>query len=281
MKRVPIRFSISPTSVSCWVARISVAFSARPSRLSRSISRRPSREASRNQASSNSTTLCTRAVAGHEPHRVGGDQLQRRDAEPLGLVVVGARDPRRGQREAAGLDRRHRPLRRDAGAFAVAEPEPGDAGVGPHAQRLAGRARVRVVGAEQQRRARAGSSAPAPSSARRTALRTCVSHAGGACGSSSIRYELARSSRSALGRDDERVEQPAVAVVAGELDHVHAAVELGQALEVVVGLGVDVDDQRAAALGLEREQLGRDRLARSRACPRAGSTAAAPSARPR
>ena len=44
---------------SCWVARISVAFSARPSRLSRSISRRPSREASRNHASSNSTTLCT------------------------------------------------------------------------------------------------------------------------------------------------------------------------------------------------------------------------------
>ena len=44
---------------SCCVARISVAFSARPSRLSRSISRRPSREASRNHASSNSTTLCT------------------------------------------------------------------------------------------------------------------------------------------------------------------------------------------------------------------------------
>src|SRR4051812_46430318 len=35
MKRVPIRFSISPTSVSCCVARISVAFSARPSRLRR------------------------------------------------------------------------------------------------------------------------------------------------------------------------------------------------------------------------------------------------------
>ena len=59
MKRVPIRFSISPTSVSCCVARISVAFSARPSRFRRSISRRPSREASRNQASSKSTTLCT------------------------------------------------------------------------------------------------------------------------------------------------------------------------------------------------------------------------------
>ena len=43
----------------------------------------------------------------------------------------------------------------------------------------------------------------------------------------------------------------------------HAAVELGQALEVVVGLGVDVDDQRAAALGLEGEQLGGDRLARA------------------
>ena len=98
-------------------------------------------------------------------------------------------------------------------------------------------------------------------------MRTWVSHAGGACGSSSIRYELARSSRSAVGRDGERVEQAAVAVVAGELDHVHAAVELGQALEVVVGLGVDVDDEAAAALGLEGEQLGGDRLARSRACP--------------
>jgi hypothetical protein len=36
-----------------------VAFSARPSRLSRSINLRPSREASKNHASSNSTTLCT------------------------------------------------------------------------------------------------------------------------------------------------------------------------------------------------------------------------------
>ena len=38
--------------------------------------------------------LVHRPVAGHQPHRVGGDQLQRRDAEPLGLVVVGARDAR-------------------------------------------------------------------------------------------------------------------------------------------------------------------------------------------
>lgn len=40
-------------------ARISVAFSARPSRFNRSINRRPSRDARRNHASSKSTTLCT------------------------------------------------------------------------------------------------------------------------------------------------------------------------------------------------------------------------------
>ena len=82
------------------MARISVAFSDRPSRLSRSISRRPSREASRNHASSNSTTLCTERSPRHQPHRVRGDQLQRRHAEPLGLVVVGARHARRREATA-------------------------------------------------------------------------------------------------------------------------------------------------------------------------------------
>ena len=42
----------------------------------------------------------------------------------------------------------------------------------------------------------------------------------------------------------------------------HAPGQLGQPLEVVVGLGVDVDDQAAAPLGLKRQQLGGDRLAR-------------------
>ncbi len=40
----------------------------------------------------------------------------------------------------------------------------------------------------------------------------------------------------------------------------HAAGELGQPFEVVIGLGIDVDDQAAAPLGLIREQLRRDRL---------------------
>ena len=197
---------------------------------------------------------------------LGGGSTRYPEAETQPL----AESPYRGmglperapEEKTAGLDRRHRPLRRDAGALAVAEPEPGDAGVGPHRERLAGGASVRVGRATAGARARAGSSASASPSAARRPCGPGVSHVAGACGSSSIRYELARSSRSDSGATDERVEQPAVAVVAGELDHVHAAVELGQALEVVVGLGVDVDDQRAAALGLEGEQLGGDRLAR-------------------
>jgi hypothetical protein len=47
-----------------------------------------------------------------------------------------------------------------------------------------------------------------------------------------------------LGRDRERVEQATLAVIAGQLDHVHAAGELGHGLEVVVRLGVDVDRDR-------------------------------------
>ena len=52
----------------------------------------------------------------------------------------------------------------------------------------------------------------------------------------------------------------------------------GSALEVVVGLGVDVDDEAAAPFGLERQQLGGDRLARPQ---RAGQQHRRRPARPR
>ena len=63
------------------------------------------------------------------------------------------------------------------------------------------------------------------------------------------------------GRDPQRVEQAAVALVGGELDRLDVLGHAGQLVEVVVALGVDVDDPRAAQERLVEQQLERDRLA--------------------
>ena len=57
----------------------------------------------------------------------------------------------------------------------------------------------------------------------RTALRICVSHAGRRLRQQLGQIRAREILAQPLGRDDQRIEQPAVALVAGQLDHVHAA----------------------------------------------------------
>ena len=59
-----------------------------------------------------------------------------------------------------------------------------------------------------------------------------------------MKYAEARSSRIDFGGGDQRVEESAVPVVPAEFDDVHEVLELGDVLEVVIGLRVNVDDER-------------------------------------
>ena len=145
--------------------------------------------------------------------------------------------------------------------LALAEPETRDARVRPHPERLAGGTRIVVGGGmqlvedAQAARLLVLEGAPDRFADLRLPRRRCLRQQFHQVRAGEVLAE-------AVGGDHERVEQSAVALVAGELNHVHAPVELGESLEVVIGLGVDVDHEAAAPFSLEGEQLGGDRLAR-------------------
>ena len=66
-----------------------------------------------------------------------------------------------------------------------------------------------------------------------------------------------------LGRDAQRVEQPAQARLGAQGDGLDVRRDLVEEVEAVVALGVGVDDPRAGQEGVVEQRLGEDRLARA------------------
>ena len=207
-------------------------------------------------------------VGGAEPQRVGGQQAQ--DGEAGALLLEQLRAGGAGQRQGE-----------------VADPQRDDLGVADRGELGRRRRRGR---AWRGRRGRAPRSPAPPRPPRR-----CPSAASRASTSPQLAAPAARGlgdrqtqlglplglDRRRQDRDQEvvgevlagllradphRVEQAAVALLAGELDRLDPPVDPGQALEAVIALGVDVDDRpRALQEGLPDRQLETDRLARAEA----------------
>jgi hypothetical protein len=143
---------------------------------------------------------------------------------------------------------------------ALTEGKPAEARVRPHSERLGGVAGVLLVGSFErvEHGERAGLAAADRVAHRFADLRLPGGWGGGEqldeVGAGDVLADRGR-------RDSERVEHAAEALLARDLDQLDASFELGDALQVVVWLGVDVDHERAAPLGLVGEQLGGDRLA--------------------
>src|SRR5207302_3506279 len=81
--------------------------------------------------------------------------------------------------------------------------------------------------------------------------------------------------RGALGCYSQGVEEPSIARVRAQVDHLDCSLQPRQKVEVVVTLGIDVDDAAADEEALVEELLERHRLARAeRAAEQHGRRAA-------
>ena len=189
----------------------------------------------------------------HEPGRVGGDEKRAGDSEALARRIIGAGRRSDGRlsapalivvtgRSAVGSRRRCSQRAGQPGRPRPPVPRPPRASGYP----LSRAARARRASAVPGRRLAHGADVRLPR--------------GGAFGSSSMKNEFASSSRSEEGATLSGSSIPGSARRRARSRTDLTTRKRGNVLQVVIRLRVDVDDEGAAERGLQREQLGRDRL---------------------